>query len=75
VVDREEEEEVKEMISLWKKQGVAGEGRGVILTRHGTMKRLCPTHYSNGATELRIRLSFGRKTIQNHAFHFNCAGR
>jgi hypothetical protein len=33
VVDHEEEEEVKEMISLWKKQGKVREGRGVILTR------------------------------------------
>jgi hypothetical protein len=41
VVDREEEEEAKEMISLWKKQGKAGEGRGVILTRRGTVRRLC----------------------------------
>jgi hypothetical protein len=43
VVDHEEEEEVKKkMISLWKKQGKAGEGEGVILTRRGTVKRLCP---------------------------------
>jgi hypothetical protein len=41
VVDREEEE-VKKMISLWKKQGKAGEGEGVILTRRGTVRRLCP---------------------------------
>jgi hypothetical protein len=32
VVGREEEEEAKEMINLWKKQGKVGEGRGVILT-------------------------------------------
>jgi hypothetical protein len=42
VVDREEEEEVKKMISLWKKQGKAGEGEGVILTRRGIVMRLCP---------------------------------
>jgi hypothetical protein len=40
VVDRKEEEEAKEMISLCKKQGKAREGRGVILTRRGTVKRL-----------------------------------
>jgi hypothetical protein len=40
VVDREEE--VKKMISLWKKQGEAGEGEGVILTRNGTVRHLCP---------------------------------
>jgi hypothetical protein len=40
-VDREEEEEAKEMISLWKKKGKVGEGRGVILTRRGTVMRLC----------------------------------
>jgi hypothetical protein len=43
-----EEEEVKKMISLWKKQGKAGKGEGVILTRHGTVRRLCPhplVHY------------------------------
>jgi hypothetical protein len=39
VVDREEEE-AKEMISLWKKQGKVGEGRGLILTRRGTVRRL-----------------------------------
>jgi hypothetical protein len=43
VTNREEEEEVKKkMISLWKKQGKAGEGEGVILTRRGTIRRLCP---------------------------------
>jgi hypothetical protein len=42
VVDREEEEEVKKMISLWKKQGKVGEGEGVILTRCGTVTRLYP---------------------------------
>jgi hypothetical protein len=42
VVDREEEEEVKKMISLWKKQGKAGEGDGVILTRHRTVRHLWP---------------------------------
>jgi hypothetical protein len=42
VEDREEEEEVKEMIRSWKKQGKAGDGRGVILTRRGTIRRLCP---------------------------------
>jgi hypothetical protein len=31
----------KKMISLWKKQGKAGEGRGVILIRRGTVRRLC----------------------------------
>jgi hypothetical protein len=41
VVDREEEE-VKKMISLWKKQGKAGEGEGVILTRCRTVRCLCP---------------------------------
>jgi hypothetical protein len=42
VVDREEEEKVKKkMISLWKKQGKEGEGKGVILTRRGTVRRLC----------------------------------
>jgi hypothetical protein len=41
MVDREEEEEEKDMISLWKKQGKAGEGMGVILTRCGTIVRLC----------------------------------
>jgi hypothetical protein len=42
VVDREEEEEAKEMISLRKKQGKTGEGEGFILTRHGTVRSLCP---------------------------------
>jgi hypothetical protein len=42
VVDREEEKEVKKMISLCKKQGKAGEGEGVILTRRGTVRRLIP---------------------------------
>jgi hypothetical protein len=42
VVDGEEEEEMNKMISLWKKQGKAGEGKGVILTSHGTVRRLCP---------------------------------
>jgi hypothetical protein len=43
VVDREEEEEVKKkMISLWKKQGKAGEGKGVILTRRGTAQAPLP---------------------------------
>jgi hypothetical protein len=43
VVDREEEEKVKKkMISLWKKQGKAGEGKAVILTRRGTVRRLFP---------------------------------
>jgi hypothetical protein len=37
VVDREDEEEVKKMIRLWKKQGKAREGEGVILTRCGTV--------------------------------------
>jgi hypothetical protein len=32
----------KKMISLWKKQGKAGEGVGVILTRCITVRRLCP---------------------------------
>jgi hypothetical protein len=41
VVDRKDEEEEKEMISLWKKQGKGGEGREVILIRRGTVKRLC----------------------------------
>jgi microcompartment protein CcmK/EutM len=41
MVDREEEE-VKKMIILWKKQGKAGEGEGVILTRCGSARRLCP---------------------------------
>jgi hypothetical protein len=41
VVDREEEEEAKEIISLWKKQGKAGEARGVILTRRVTVRHLC----------------------------------
>jgi hypothetical protein len=41
VVDHEEEEEAKKMISLWNKQGKAGDGRGVILTRRGTFKCLC----------------------------------
>jgi hypothetical protein len=41
VVDRKEEEEVKEMISLWKKQGKAREGMGVILIRRRTVRRLC----------------------------------
>jgi hypothetical protein len=41
VVDREEEE-VKKMIILCKKQGKAGEGEGVILTRSGTVRCLCP---------------------------------
>jgi hypothetical protein len=45
-VGHEEEEEAKEMISLWKKQGKAGECRGVILTRRGIVRCLCPTHYS-----------------------------
>jgi hypothetical protein len=40
-MDREEEEEAKEMLSLWKKQGKAGEGTGVILTRRGTVGHLC----------------------------------
>jgi hypothetical protein len=43
VVDHKEEEEVKKkMISLWTKQGKAGEGEEVILTRRGTVRRLCP---------------------------------
>jgi hypothetical protein len=42
VVDREEEEEAKEMIILWKKQGKAGEDKGVILTIRGTVRHLCP---------------------------------
>jgi hypothetical protein len=42
VVDHEEEEEAKEMVSLWKKQGKVGEGRGVTLTRHGIVSCLCP---------------------------------
>jgi hypothetical protein len=33
---------VKKIIGLWKKQGKAGEGEGVILIRRGTVKRLCP---------------------------------
>jgi hypothetical protein len=74
VVDREEEEE-NEMISLWTNQGKAGEGMGVILTRRGTVTRLYTTHYSTGATQLRIGLHFGRKTVQNHASSFNYAGR
>jgi hypothetical protein len=41
VVDRAKEEEVKKIISLWKKQWKAGEGEGVILTRRGTVRRLC----------------------------------
>jgi hypothetical protein len=41
VVDREEEE-VKKMISLWKKKGKVGEGKGVILTRRENVRRLCP---------------------------------
>jgi hypothetical protein len=40
VVDRKEEEETKEMISLSKKQGKVGEGKGVILTRRGIVRRL-----------------------------------
>jgi hypothetical protein len=32
---------VKKMISLWQKQGKARESEGVILTRHGTVRRLC----------------------------------
>jgi hypothetical protein len=32
VVDGEEEEVKKKMISLWKKEGKAGEGEGVIVT-------------------------------------------
>jgi hypothetical protein len=42
VADHEEEEVKKKMISLWKKQGEAGEGEGVILTRCGTVRRLYP---------------------------------
>jgi hypothetical protein len=39
VVDHEEEE-AKEIISLRKKQGKVGEGKEVILTRRGTVRRL-----------------------------------
>jgi hypothetical protein len=42
VVDCEEEEEVKKLKILWRKQGKAREGEGVILTRRGTVRRLCP---------------------------------
>jgi hypothetical protein len=42
VVDREEEEGTKEVISLWKKQGKVGEGKGVILTRRRIVRRLYP---------------------------------
>jgi hypothetical protein len=43
VVNREEEEVMKKMISLWKKQGKVGEGDWVReLTRRGTVRRLCP---------------------------------
>jgi hypothetical protein len=51
-VDCEEEEEAKDMISLWKKQGKIEEGGVVILTRRGTVRHLCPhpllrlCHYS-----------------------------
>jgi hypothetical protein len=42
VVDREEDEQVKKMISLWKKQGKVGDNEGVILKRCRTARRLCP---------------------------------
>jgi hypothetical protein len=45
VVNRDEEEVKKKMISLWKKQGKSRGGRlgeGVILTRSGAVRRLCP---------------------------------
>jgi hypothetical protein len=45
-MDREEENEVKKMISLWKKQGKVVEGKGVILTRREPSGASAPTHYS-----------------------------
>jgi hypothetical protein len=43
-MDREEEKEVKKMISLWKKQGKVVEGKGVILTRREPSGASAPTH-------------------------------
>jgi hypothetical protein len=40
VVNRKEEEEAKEMISLWKKKGKARESMGAILKRCRTVRRL-----------------------------------
>jgi hypothetical protein len=79
VMDRKEEEEAKEMISLWKKQGKGREGREVILdkTRNHQAPLLPPTTplLPVCATRLRIGLRFRCKTIQNHVSPFNYAGR
>jgi hypothetical protein len=64
-VDREDEEEVKKMIRLWKKQGKAREGEGVILTRCGTV--IAGTCHS-----IAHQVPF---LAQNHASPFNYIGR
>jgi hypothetical protein len=73
-MDHGEEEEEKEMISLWKKKRKAGEGRGDVLTRRGTVKRLCRTNYSSSATtapQAPFRLKSHPKTCAT----FNYVGR
>jgi hypothetical protein len=68
VVDREEEEVKKKMISLWKKQGKAGEGDWARELYNKTRNRQAPLPPPNTqllpirATRLRSGLRFGRKT-------------
>jgi hypothetical protein len=68
----------KKMIRLWKKQGESRGGRlgeGVILTRRGTVRRLCPTHYSITARLCHSIAHRAPSRSRSHTSPFTYVGR
>jgi hypothetical protein len=78
VVNREEEEVKKKMISLWKKKGRKkgrATGRGSILTRRGTVKRLCPHPLLHYCQYVPIDCASGSISGANTCVAFHLCGK
>jgi hypothetical protein len=65
------------MISLWKCRGKLGRatGEGVILETRGTIRRLCPTHYSITTSTCHSIAHRAPSRAQSHASPFTYRGR